>query len=95
MKNIPLIENISLIYIFISRFPLNNKPLLKHWIKALDLKHDNRYIVPTYDTLVCSAHFAQKDYVLEDGNIKLHSYAIPSKYGYKNNVKQDCIYILH
>jgi len=59
---------------FILRFPMDNRPLLLEWLKAIG--YDETFKV-TQNTLICSAHFEITDYVLENGSYEISTTAIP------------------
>lgn len=59
------------------RFPLDNQLLLDEWLAAIRL---DEYIMVSQNTLICSEHFTDSDYVLENGSYELSSLAVPSKF---------------
>lgn len=66
---------------FYLRFPLDNPKLLNEWINAIGF--DDHYTV-SQNTLICSDHFVDDDYVLENGTYELSQSAIPLKFNYRN-----------
>jgi hypothetical protein len=70
----------NIVYFIIFRFPLHNVALLYAWLKAMD--YDNSFDI-TENTLICSAHFKNDDFILENGSYDISPTAIPSKFKYE------------
>lgn len=73
-------------YIFILRFPIHNEKLALTWLFAIGL--DDTFQI-TQNTSICSAHFSNTDYVLENGTFELSDSAVPSVFKIEAEVNEN------
>lgn len=73
-------------YIFILRFPIHNEKLALTWLFAIGL--DDTFQL-TQNTSICSAHFSNTDYVLENGTFELSDSAVPSVFKMEVDVNEN------